>query len=81
MIWIFLFLEVIIMEGNVRLQLNIVDENGCELTEQGPHLFHTTDGVRYVGKYRNFMTTFRGLVELEHSTSSSSICMSSYTRL
>ena len=41
------------MDGKVCLQLNVVDENGCELTEEGPHLFQTTDGVRYVGKSRN----------------------------
>ena len=46
------------MEGKICLQLNIVNENGCELTEQGPHLFKTTDGVRYEDKSRIFMTTF-----------------------
>ena len=41
------------MKGKVCLQLNIVDENGRELTENGPHLFQTTDGVGYVDKFRN----------------------------
>ncbi|XP_078352684.1 non-lysosomal glucosylceramidase-like [Oculina patagonica] len=35
------------MEGKVDLQLNVVDENGCELTEEGPHLFQTTDKIRW----------------------------------
>ncbi len=42
------------MEGKVDLQLNVVDENGCELTEEGPHLFQTTDKIRYAEESRKF---------------------------
>ena len=38
------------MERALDLQLNVVDENGCELTGEGPHLFQTTDTIRYVNE-------------------------------
>lgn len=38
------------MEGKLDLKLNVVDENGCELTDKKPYLYQTTDTVRYVTK-------------------------------
>ena len=38
------------MEGKLDLKLNVVDENGCELTDKKPYLYQTTDKVRYVTK-------------------------------
>lgn len=41
------------MDGKIDLQLNVVDENGCELTDKKPYLYQTTCTVRYVDKYGN----------------------------
>ena len=38
------------MEGKLNLKLNVVDENGCELTDGRSLLYQTTYTVRYVEK-------------------------------
>ncbi|PFX22524.1 hypothetical protein AWC38_SpisGene12961 [Stylophora pistillata] len=35
------------LEGKLDLQLNVVDQNGCELTDKKPHLYQTTHTVRW----------------------------------
>ena len=57
------------MEGKLDLKLNVVDENGCELTDKKPYLYQTTDTVRYVTKQqlsaiaKDVRTTFVNLIK------------------